>query len=816
MKFQFLLIMVLSVGNVSAEIIFDGTLGINATLPGSDYLIKANLGQQYGGNLFHSFQKFNLQNFESATFSGSSIITNIFARVTSGNPSSINGTIRSTIPNANVYLFNPSGIAFGENAQLDIQGSFHASTADYLRFSDGRRFDAQHPDNNILTATPIIEAFGFISETPASLSVEGSKLIVPDAKNLSFIGGSLNLNRAELEASMGQINLISATNFNNEVIATYNDFVVSNLQGNITLSNGSLIDVSGEGSGYIFIRGGQFFVDNSDLNAKTLGEKNGGTIDMQFDSILFTNESAIRSETYGEGNAGALAIKANQVLFTENIYVSAITQGTGNAGSISIEGNQIKFKNTSKIITETYSEGHAGIITIQANQLLELAGFAKDGGTQIKAAAEESSTGNSGDIIIKAKDIMLADGVDLSSDTYASGQAGNVDIYATGTLTITGADIDGYKSKIASASYPSFKGIEGGNGGSIIIEANRLVLKDGGTISTSSISTEGIQSGAAGEINIRVKEAVELSGVNLYGEDRDGFGSGIYTNSKGSKAGNAGNISLEAGSLTIKDGAIIISSTDNPAKGGDINIDVSEPIFVSGDASQIQLNDPAFSQKYYKLLFSPTQINQSTSGIYASSTADIDGGDAGTITISANDNIQLSNKGLITTEAISGGGGQININTDKLLHLTDGKITTSVQENTGNAGNLDVKSEFVILDNGSILAQANQGNGGQLNITTTGIYNFAEGSLDNFINAESSGGGIDGLVEISSPDIDISAALFNLQSNFVDVSHLELCAKRRSTSFSDFIVRRHSPFYHEYRHEYLCPTKKLESIFQSM
>ncbi|MDM8566434.1 filamentous hemagglutinin N-terminal domain-containing protein [Candidatus Halobeggiatoa sp. HSG11] len=50
--------------------------------------------------------------------------------------SPIDGLIRSTIPNADMYFLNPYGIMFGPNAQLDVQGSFHASTADYLRLEE--------------------------------------------------------------------------------------------------------------------------------------------------------------------------------------------------------------------------------------------------------------------------------------------------------------------------------------------------------------------------------------------------------------------------------------------------------------------------------------------------------------------------------------------------------------------------------------------------------------------------------------------------------------------------------------------------------
>ena len=85
-----------------AEVTLDGTLGRAGALPGPNYQIGADLGQQHGGNLFHSFQDFNLQSHESATFSGPDKVQNVISRVTGGNPSSIDGTLRSTIPNADM------------------------------------------------------------------------------------------------------------------------------------------------------------------------------------------------------------------------------------------------------------------------------------------------------------------------------------------------------------------------------------------------------------------------------------------------------------------------------------------------------------------------------------------------------------------------------------------------------------------------------------------------------------------------------------------------------------------------------------------
>lgn len=142
------------------HITIDGRFSPAQTLVGPNYAIGANLGKQLGSNLFDSFGKFGLATGESATFSGPATISSVIGRVTGGSPSSINGKIRSTITGANLYLINPSGVVFGPNATVNVSGSFHASTADYLKMSDGAKFQATNPDGSTLSAAPPA-AFGF-------------------------------------------------------------------------------------------------------------------------------------------------------------------------------------------------------------------------------------------------------------------------------------------------------------------------------------------------------------------------------------------------------------------------------------------------------------------------------------------------------------------------------------------------------------------------------------------------------------------------------------------------------------------------------
>ncbi|HZO02058.1 MAG TPA: filamentous hemagglutinin N-terminal domain-containing protein, partial [Burkholderiales bacterium] len=125
-----------------------------------------------GANLFHSFGNFSPDVGQTARFVNqpSAPTDNILARVTGGNPSNIFGTINTLdYPGANLFLMNPAGIVFGPTARLDVAGSFHATTADYIKLSDGVRFGIDTP-GAVLTAAPPA-AFGFLSNNPASIEV---------------------------------------------------------------------------------------------------------------------------------------------------------------------------------------------------------------------------------------------------------------------------------------------------------------------------------------------------------------------------------------------------------------------------------------------------------------------------------------------------------------------------------------------------------------------------------------------------------------------------------------------------------------------
>jgi len=810
MKSQYLLaitFLVISFG-ANAEVTLDGTLGSSGALPGPDYLIESDLGQQRGGNLFHSFQEFNLNRLESATFSGPNSLNNIISRVTGGNPSNIDGLIRSTVP-ADMYFLNPNGIMFGPNAQLDVQGSFHASTADYLRLKDGGRFDARNPSDSLLTVAPI-ESFGFLDNPHGKIEVNGragldlesdtprALLQVPVGESLSLIGGDIYLSQSldelpletigegtpeevqreiqaaqyreqrfsQLYAPSGYINLASIQKAG-EVALTKNGLNSTAIQGGlIQLEQEAYISTTGESGGNVFIRAGEFTMDNSTIYARTLGTQDGGVVDIQADNITLDNYSKIRGGTDGLGDGTDIRLSATETYYNElsalNTYAGDHTnrdQRIGDAGHINIQAKDIHIEsdwgfagnfasNTYGInhgfASNTYGTGQGGNIqlraennlnmrgTIQANTFgtNELAGDAGDfsvfaDSLYMEAARIRARSFGSGDagriniqtrylymtrhkttnstaninnsimgsgngnlLTIYADDILMEGGSYITSSTISSGNAGDIDIQVGNQFILRGTTSNGWSTGIWSSSEIAEKNKRsattghihiGGHAGNIHISAGELRLEEGAQIAASSEARyHSASTGQAGNITLEIKEALIVSGVNPYGENSDGFGSMVASHTQGN-AGDAGNIHIKAGSVSLLKGGFLETGTDNFSRGGNIQIKVDKQIILSDDASQISLQEPNKAQVGYLTSqdFNTETYNQSTSGIYAHSTNQtMNSGDSGNIEVSA-PLLILSNKGQIST-ACKGGGqaGQIVLNVEKLI-LNDNALIRS-------------------------------------------------------------------------------------------------------------------------------------------
>jgi filamentous hemagglutinin family protein len=491
-------------------------------LSGPNYRIGAELGQIRGGNLFHSFGAFNVPTGSSATFTGPSAIANIVGRVTGGQPSLVDGLLRSEIAGANLFLLNPSGMLFGPNARLDVSGSFHVSTADFLRFADGATFSAHLGQESVLTvASPT--AFGILGNSPAAITIQGSSLRVAEGKALSVVGGDIEIvgngsltanTMPTLGAPSGRVQLATVASPGEAMFSPLDlapDLQVDGFArlGRITLSQAAFLDASGNGGGAVLLRAGRLGVDRSYIFADNTGPVDGIGLGLDLrittDAIM-ANGSFLTTDGLGAGRARDLRLIAGSVRMDNAVVGSR----AGAGGNSTVSVGTLALTSGAQLSSGTFGTGRGGDLTVAATEAISITG----------------------------------QGSGLFSETESSGSGGRLFVSAP-TLTME-------EGRIRTGS------IRGGSGnaGDLDVRVGRLTLIGGAQLSSSALG-----SGRGGAVTVAATEAITISG-----RDSQGFPSGLFSTAFGS--GDAGRLFVSAPSLSMNNGAQISASTFGPGRGG--------------------------------------------------------------------------------------------------------------------------------------------------------------------------------------------------------------------------------------------------------
>ena len=699
--------------HIFAQITPDATLP-NPSVVGGGPTFTITGGTTANTNLFHSFSQFSLINGERADFANSPAIQNILVRVTGGNISSIDGVI-SAIGNANLFLINPNGIVFGQNASLQIGGSFLGTTANSVRFLDGSEFRAnastQTTSPLLLVSTPV--GLQFNGTTNGAIAAQGlgvglaysppdfleifrppnPPLGVQSGRTLAFVGGDINLQGAKLTADSGRIELGSVAGNGFVAIAqTANGWLLNydnapNL-GNIRLEQAALVDVSGiNGGGSIQVQGRQVTLNNgSVLLSSSLGNGNGGEIfvratellsargesNLPFASGIFTDTS---SASTGNGSNITIATKKLEVI--DGAQISAGVLGSGTAGEIKVNASEIILSGRSAILPDFYPSGIFSQVLI---------------GT---------ATGNSGKITVTTDNLQVLEGASLTTSTFGIGNAGNLDIIAK-NISLFGTN--DFSTGISSAVDFGATG----NGGILTITSDNLSINNGAQV---SVGTAG--SGNAGNLFVNAK-TIDIAGKVERGR------SGLFANAI-FDTGNGGDIVVNSDRVTIRDGGLI-------------------------SASNFRSNSTAFPGS----------------------------GSVGNVTI--NSPSILLNGGRINIDSLSGSRGNINLNSTLTVLRNASSISTNALGNA-TGGNIRINTDFLVavpLENSDITANSLNSFGGQVIITAKGVIGFQLlNRLTPFsdITATSAlGTQFNGLVEIRSPDNDLSRGLVKLPDNLTDTN----------------------------------------------
>ena len=740
------LIVAANTGIVKAQLTPDNTVGSTTrsdTVKGlTSDIIEG--GATRGTNLFHSFTNFNVDAGKGVYFSNPADINNILTRVTGSSQSNIFGTL-GVLGNANLFLINPNGISFGPNAQLDVKGSFVASTADRIIF-DNYEFTTTNPTAPPLLTVNIPLGLGF-RNNPGDINIDlkgstlafnnGQGLKVPQDKTLALIGGNVNINGNGVDAEglragilspgsqiqLGGLTQTGTVNFNENFYSTFPQGVT---RGNVSLSNGAEINVRAAGGGSITINSRNLNVnENSRVRAgiqKNLGSANAqaGNIDINNIEQVTIDNAVIANivDEFGKGNAGNININSSSLTLkngsTINTSVFAASS-EGNGGNVTINTANLILENGNFTSADTYGKGNAGNVAIKATQGVNVRGWLS---SDVKGTAQ----GNSGGITIDTSTLTLENGGKITADTYGKGSAGNIVIKATQGVTVGGF--------LSGGVTPTGEG----NSGGITIDTSTLTIENTGIINAI---TSG--KGDAGNIAIKATQGVNVRENAL-------LSSGVTPTGEG----NGGGITIDTSTFTLENAGIISANTSGKGNAGNVVIKATQGVNVRGDLSSGVFNTGEGNSGDITIT-TPT-LNLENGGII--STSILGKGDAGNITINATQGVTVG--GLLTSGVFStietidrNSGGKVTINTSTLTVENGGSINTDTH-GKGDAGNIAIQASQGVNVRGRLSSDVNntaQGNSGGITIDTSTL------TLENGgrITAITSGKGNAGNIAIQAP-----------------------------------------------------------------
>ena len=702
--------------DVAAQVRPDATLGAEssrvrqARFRGRDGVTRDNDviegGAQRGGNLFHSFEQFDVPEGRGAYFGNPADVRNIFSRVTSADRSEIFGTL-GVLGDANLFFMNPNGVLFGPNASLDVGGSFAATTANAMQFGEQGFFSATNPEvpSQLLTVNPSAFLFNQIVAQPITVnsrrllgsSDDGSPVFeglnVPDGKSFVLLGGNVILDAGKVETIIGSIDIGGLSGAGTVNLDISNDQIGLTFPSNASLANVSL-------------------TNGSQVYNSVLTTGNARDIRITANSLQVSGGSTVANRTIGQGNAGNIIINARDAVMFNNATAIARLEagGVGQGGDIRITAGSLSVSNGAQISASSLSQGNAGNVIIDARDAVSLSN-----GT-VFSRLGDSAIGQGGAVRITAGSLLINQGARISTSSFNRGNSGNIIVNARGSVSLNNGSLESGAGNSAS---------DIGSAGNIEIRANAIYLRDNSGLS----ATVGGQ-GNAGDIILNAGNAIDLSGTGNP-EDRAGF----FNTAKTGSRGISGNIIITADSLSISN-AFLLQAGIFGQEVDAANVDTGNIIIQTNGA--VKLNSATLSTMVGPNAIAPQQgggdIRINAASLTARNDTQLstqtDGrGNAGDISITASDYVYFEGRVTNRDQSFSsyattrvaknavGNGGDIIIRTPSLF-LTNGASLDASTFGNGAGGNIAIYAPNSV----TITGVGRRPNGRYFNLRPSGVY----------------------------------------------------------------------------------------------
>jgi large exoprotein involved in heme utilization and adhesion len=548
--------------------------------------------------------------------------------------------------------------------------------------------------------------------------------------------------------------------------------------GNIIVSADS-IEVSGISANRSRVSAILSQSENNPLT-QTTATGNAGDVTINTGTLSILDGAVISTNTVGRGQGGDLQVTTQGLT---NLFGSASlsngratasglltgTLGSGDAGDLTLNTGRLGVRQGAVIAASTVgSSGRAGDVTIIADSI-EVRGISTDRslvsgiGSQSESnlSNQVAATGRAGNVVIDARTLNVRDGATISTNTTGAGRGGNIRITVSEETNLVGI------ATLRDGSVSSSRLLTGtsgaGNAGNLSLETGRLSIRRAGSISSG---TSG--SGDAGRIRIQADEAIYMAGLG--GEQRQ-FSSTIFSNILPRGTGDAGNIRVDARSLTLRDGAQVSAAVSRQqrdrqniivggqGRGGDIRLDIEDFIDLSGtsrfgfSSGILSLTERGALGRAGSITVNTGDLRIAEGAAVVASTFNL--GRAGNIIINAN-YLEMTNGGQIVTNTRNTGNAgriELNINGDINIQGIDTSFASrrsNIQEYIANQPIRSDRFDDVLVNQGrnsGIFAntqQSSEGNGGSISINTMNL-NLSDRAT---VSARSSGSGQAGNISI--------------------------------------------------------------------